>query len=638
MSCPLLSVRDLSVDYASAAGPLRAVDRFSLDVHHNEVVGLVGESGCGKSTAAFAIARLNRPPAFTAGGEVTLDGMPWSHLSEAELRPYRWKTMSLVFQSAINALNPVLTIGQQLMDTLLTGTRAREEARGRKMSRAAARKRAAELLAMVNIPVDKLNSYSHQLSGGQRQRVCIALSLAFNPKFIIMDEPTTALDVVMQQEIMAEIMALKRRLSLSILFISHDLNLVASLADRVAIMYAGQIVEEGTAEQVFNRPQHPYTRGLINSILRLDSPLACYKPSSVMNTQSVQKSSDRLAMEAVTFEVTGRRFVFESEGDSADKGFWSKRFKRPKIRLLSDINLALEAGKITALVGESGSGKSTIARILTRVMPPSSGRVRLRAEALGDKPRRADFRSAVQMVFQNPFDSLNPMHSVRYHLERPLQLHQALSPDEQQARIRQLLETVGLGPVERVMNKLPHELSGGEQQRLSLARALAVNPRFIVADEPTSMLDVSIRLGILDLFKQVAARGVGILLITHDLATARYISDHILVLYCGHIVERGKTGAVIEQPQHPYTRQLLSANVDIHTDWEQVWGDGGAPSSEPPVWWQGRPGCPYLNRCPRARDICQSRLPQEQQSEEGRSVRCWVPLLPEDAQGGQEQP
>lgn len=263
MRRPVLSVRELCVDYASAEGPLRAVDRFSLEVHHNEIVGLVGESGCGKSTAALAIARLNRPPAYTAGGQVTLDGLPWLQLSEAELRPHRWKKMSLVFQSAINALNPVLTIGQQLIDTLRAGGE----------SRIAARERAAELLETVNIPAGRLNSYSHQLSGGQRQRICIALALAFNPKFIIMDEPTTALDMLMQKAIIGEIMALKRRLSLSILFISHDLNLVASIADRVAIMYAGQIVEVGAADQVFNQPRHPYTRGLINSTLRLDTPL-----------------------------------------------------------------------------------------------------------------------------------------------------------------------------------------------------------------------------------------------------------------------------------------------------------------------------------------------------------------------------
>lgn len=359
-----------------------------------------------------------------------------------------------------------------------------------------------------------------------------------------------------------------------------------------------------------------------------------------MNHQSTQKRSGRLSLEGVTFEVTGRAPKLSSEGVASagaeGKGAEGNRFKRHKIRLLSDINLALEAGKITALVGESGSGKSTIARVLTRVMSPSAGQVRLSTEARGDKRRGADFCSAVQMVFQNPFDSLNPMHSVRYHLERPLQLHHALSPDEQKARICQLLETVGLGPAELVADKLPHELSGGQRQRLSLARALAVNPRFIVADEPTSMLDVSIRLGILNLFKQVAAQGVGILFITHDLATARYLSDHILVLYCGHIVERGETGAVIEQPQHPYTRQLLTACVDIHTDWEHEWGDSGAPgdrvasvASEPPVWSADRRGCPYLNRCPRAESVCKSSTPQEQQTEAGRSVRCWVPLLPE---------
>ena len=261
MTTPLLSVRDLCVDYATPKGPVRAVDHFSIDIQRNEILGLVGESGCGKTTAAFAIARLNRLPAFTAGGSIELDGLPWSTLTEAQLRPHRWKKISMVFQSAINALNPVITIGDQFVDTLTSGGTAKKHAV----------ERAAELLALVNIPADKLRAYSHQLSGGQRQRICIALAMAFNPQLIIMDEPTTALDVVMQRDIIREIIELKNRFSLSILFISHDLNLVASISDRTAIMYGGQIVEMGASSAVFGNPQHPYTQGLLGSTLSLDT-------------------------------------------------------------------------------------------------------------------------------------------------------------------------------------------------------------------------------------------------------------------------------------------------------------------------------------------------------------------------------
>jgi peptide/nickel transport system ATP-binding protein len=259
MTEAVLSVRDLCVDYATAKGAVRAVDRFSLDIQRNEIVGLVGESGCGKTTAAFAIARLNRLPAFTAGGDIRLSGLPWSKLSEKQLQPYRWKKMSMVFQSAINALNPVITIGEQFYDTLLAGG----------VSKKRVRERAAELLSLVSISPDKLNSYSHQLSGGQRQRMCIALAMAFNPELIIMDEPTTALDVVMQRDIIREIIDIKNRFSLSILFISQDLNLVSSISDRTVIMYDGQIVETGSTQQVFSNPQHPYTQGLIASTLSL---------------------------------------------------------------------------------------------------------------------------------------------------------------------------------------------------------------------------------------------------------------------------------------------------------------------------------------------------------------------------------
>ena len=261
MNTPLLSVRDLCVDYATASGPVRAVDHFSIDIQRNEILGLVGESGCGKTTAAFAIARLNRLPAFTAGGSIELDGLPWSTLTDAQLRPHRWKKISMVFQSAINALNPVISIGDQFVDTLVSGGTAKKHAL----------ERAAELLALVSIPADKLRAYSHQLSGGQRQRICIALAMAFNPQLIIMDEPTTALDVVMQRDIIWEILELKNRFSLSILFISHDLNLVASISDRTAIMYGGQIVEMGTSSQVFSKPLHPYTQGLLGSTLSLDT-------------------------------------------------------------------------------------------------------------------------------------------------------------------------------------------------------------------------------------------------------------------------------------------------------------------------------------------------------------------------------
>ena len=261
MAEPLLRVRDLCVDYATSQGSVRAVDQFSIDIHSNEILGLVGESGCGKSTAAFAIARLNRLPAFTAGGSIQLAGLPWSELTESQLRPHRWKKISMVFQSAINALNPAINIGDQFVDTLRAGGLPQKHAL----------ERAAELLTLVNVPADKLRAYSHQLSGGQRQRICIALAMAFNPELIIMDEPTTALDVVMQRDIIREIIELKNQYSLSILFISHDLNLVASLSDRTAIMYGGQIVEMGRSEEVFDNPQHPYTQGLISSTLNLNT-------------------------------------------------------------------------------------------------------------------------------------------------------------------------------------------------------------------------------------------------------------------------------------------------------------------------------------------------------------------------------
>jgi peptide/nickel transport system ATP-binding protein len=603
---PVLDIRDLSIAYRSDAGDVRAVRDVSLALNPAEVVGLAGESGCGKSTLAYGSIRLLRPPAVITGGSVTYrgrrvaeNGVDVLAAKPEQLRALRWREIAIVFQSAMNSLNPVMRVSDQLLDAVGAHLPLDDEQR---------HARIVELIEMVGIPRARLKSYPHELSGGMRQRVMIAMALAAEPEVVIMDEPTTALDVVVQREILSEIFELKDRLGFSILFITHDLSLLLEIADRVAIMYAGQIVESGTREQIHLRASHPYTKGLLTSFPKLHGPrlkltgipgsppdlrgalkgcpfiprcgfatdacatvdmtLTAIEPDHVtacpfVNAAQVEQASPVPAPETET-TATGPVVL---EAVELDKQFRMGRGRKATVvSAVKKVSLELRRGRVVALVGESGSGKTTVARLLAGQESRSGGQILLDSRPIEPAARRGfrTYKSDVQMVFQDPFASLNPLHTVSYHLTRALRLHATRSGRHPSAEeLDKLLDQVRLTPSAKFRDAYPHELSGGQRQRVAIARALAAAPRVLLADEPVSMLDVSIRLEMLDLIDQLRqSLDLAVLYITHDIASARYFADEIAVMYAGEIVERGPAEQVTQAPSHEYTRLLIASAPD----------------------------------------------------------------------------
>jgi peptide/nickel transport system ATP-binding protein len=640
MTQPLLDIRGLSIAYRSPDGDTRAVRGVDLALHPGSIVGLAGESGCGKSTLAYGSVRLLRPPAVITGGSVTYHGRRIAGggvdvlgATAAQLRALRWREIAIVFQSAMNALNPVLRIGEQLLDALRAHTPAPEEQ---------LRARAAEMLDLVGIPGARLRSYPHELSGGMRQRVMIAMALAVEPEVVIMDEPTTGLDVVVQREILRQVFELKDRLGFSVLFITHDLSLLLEVADRVVIMYAGQVLESAPTEELRIGAAHPYTRGLLGSFPRLrgerrhltgipgsppdlrgdlvgcpfvarcafatdacaqvdmslrpvdgggngsgptvpahltacpfvtahspsptvTAPFDPDSPSPAVAAPGMASSPPPAAAAAAAGGRDRGELVLEAVNLSKDYRL-SRGRGASVISAVQDVSFGLRRGEVVALVGESGSGKSTIAKLLAGQEGRTGGQIRLDGTEIDPSARRRfrAYKSEVQMIFQDPFASLNPLHTVRYHLERALQVHSARTGRAASAaEVDGLLEQVSLTPARKFCDAYPHELSGGQRQRVSIARALAAAPRVLLADEPVSMLDVSIRLEVLDLIADLRTRlDLAVLYITHDIASARYFADEILVMNAGHIVERGAAEELTQNPTHPYTQLLIASSPD----------------------------------------------------------------------------
>ncbi|WP_119395091.1 dipeptide ABC transporter ATP-binding protein [Salinibius halmophilus] len=553
MSQAILSIKDLSIHYISEDKIVPAVNKVSFDIHPGEVFGLAGESGCGKSTIAFAISRLTKLPGLITGGEILYQGIDVLSLNQEALRQYRWAETSLVFQSAMDALNPVLSIEEQICDTLFAH---------QKIDKKQARERASELLELVGIDPARMGEYAHQFSGGMRQRIGIALALALKPKLIIMDEPTTALDVVVQRDIIEKIYQLKEQFGFAVLYISHDLSMMAEFSDRIGVMKDGELLEVAPAKQIWRQPEHPYTRQLAKAFMSMNNASAGGARANVHH-QPI------LALNQVSKQFKTKAGFLRSKPFNA----------------LTNVSFELNPGEAMALVGESGSGKSTCAKILSQVYAPSSGELLFHGKNVWqEKASKQAYRKAVQMIFQDPFGSLNPTLNVGYQLARPVQIHHPhYSTKEVQVRVDQLLELVGLPSA--WARRYPHELSGGQRQRVAIARVLAVEPEVILADEPTSMLDVSLRTGILNLLKQLKDDfNIAFLYITHDIATARYFAERTAVMYRGTIVEWGNSDAVTEDPRHPYTRTLLEAipNPDHHLSenrqtslMQQIWNPNG---------------------------------------------------------------
>jgi len=656
----LLEVDNLHVHFVTRRGVVRAVEGISYRVRSGEVVALVGESGCGKSVSALAIMQLIAKPAGRViSGRILFQGRNLLDLTEDAMREVRGREIAMIFQEPMTSLNPVLTIGFQIMEPLLihlglTPTRARA--------------RAIELLMLVGIPDPerRLEQYPHQFSGGMRQRVMVAIALACNPKLIIADEPTTALDVTIQAQILQLMKDLSRDLGIALVVITHNLGVVARYADRINVMYAARMAEQGSAREVFAKPLHPYTAGLLRSVPRLDKPRAwkletieglppnlldplpgcrfaprcaariercghevpplanvapqrysaCLRaremaevgPAGIglQGASTESASRKKLATDRALLQTRELRTYFE-----VSAGMTLIRHNRREVRAVDGLSFEVFRGETVGLVGESGCGKTTVGRTLLRLEQVTSGNIlfdgmevtHLEGQALND------YRRKIQVIFQDPYSSLNPRMTIGEIVAEPMLVHQ-LVPDRKaaNAKVAELLAQVGL--FDYMAERYPHELSGGQRQRVGIARALAMKPSFIICDEPVSALDVSIQAQIINLLEDIQHNfGITFLFIAHDLAVVRHVSDRVIVMYLGRVMEMAERDALYADPLHPYTRALLDAvpvpDPEIEAGREHRLLGGEVPSPlDPPR------GCVFHTRCALASEECRRVVPE----------------------------
>jgi len=552
----LLTISDLRVEYPTRKGVFVAVDAVSIEVAAGEILGLVGESGAGKSTVGAAVIGLIAAPGRVARGEIRLKGSIVDASDEAAMAPLRGRRISMVFQDPMTSLNPVETVGAQLIETIRLHLG---------LSAAEARARAIELLGQVGIrePEMRVDHYPHQFSGGMRQRVVIALALASEPEVIIADEPTTALDVSVQAQILTLLRRLCDERQVGMILVTHDMGVIAEVTDRVAVMYRGQVVETGPTAQVLTRPEHGYTRSLLSAVPPVDRRIERFPQVNYIEAAGYPEVdlSNHWLGEARTFAAHDGPIL---SLDAVCLDFLTRRSLLPSrrgwLRALRDITFAIPQGQTFGLVGESGSGKSTIARVVTGIYRPKSGAVRFAGqETTGLQGREAAMlRRQMQMVFQDPYSSLNGRQRVGSIVSEPILLHRlAASRREAWEIAEDLLHIVGLGRA--AARKFPHEFSGGQRQRISIARALATRPRFLVCDEPTSALDVSVQAQILNLLRDLQAQlGLTMLFVSHDLPVIRQMCDQVAVMRQGQIMEQGPVEQIFTDPQHDYTAELLS--------------------------------------------------------------------------------
>lgn len=536
---PLLSIEQLRVTFSTDDGPVDAVRGIDLSINRGEVVALVGESGSGKSVTAMAVLSL-LPETATREGVIRFDGRDLTELSEDEMNRVRGRSISMVFQEPMTALNPSIRVGDQIAEVILN----HEE-----ITAAAATERAIELLRSVGIPEPerRARAYAHELSGGQRQRVVIAIALACKPALIIADEPTTALDVTVQAEILDLLRSLARSHGTAILLVTHNMGVVADIADRVAVMLRGEMVETGGSTQVLTQPREDYTKRLLAAVPRL--------PELDTNVSAHDRSATPVQAAAPAVEPAVRVEHARVEYRRAGQPFLA----------LDDVSISLAPGEILGLVGESGSGKSTLGRAILGLTPLSGGEITLfgqpaTARGLRGGAGRA-LRGRIGAVFQDPGSSLDPRMTVGDAIAEPLVVHRRqvrLSRIEREARVRELIEAVEL-PANYV-RRYPHELSGGQRQRIGLARAIALEPELIIADEPTSALDVSVQAAVLDVLRSLQGRmNFACLFISHDLAVVHEFSDRVAVMHLGKIVEIGPSAEVLQRPSHEYSQRLLAS-------------------------------------------------------------------------------
>lgn len=607
-SQPLLEIRDLSVSFLTAAGEVEAVADFSLRVHAGECVGVVGESGAGKSQALLAVMGL-LPRNARVRGSARLRGTELIGLTPDRLDAQRGADMSMVFQDPLTSLTPHLNIGDQIAEPMV---------QHRGMTWRDARARALELLAQVHVtdPARRMQQFPHELSGGMRQRVMIAMALACGPKLIIADEPTTALDVTIQAQILALLAELKREHGMGMVLVSHDLGVVAGIADRVVVMRSGRIVEAGVTTQVLKRPVHEYTRTLLASVPRID---VRGNAASCADQQAAPPNAAEL------LNVSALQVHFPSRGTLFRRG--------PVLRAVDGVDLAVRPGEAVGIVGESGSGKSTLARAALQLVRVTGGTV-----AWLGKPVEAQvdpsFRRDLQLVFQDPLASLDPRMTVLEIVAEPLGVHRPeLDAAARKQIVSQMLLRVGLGA--NLLSRYPHELSGGQAQRVGIARAMILRPRMIVCDEAVSALDVTVQSQILALLQDLKREyGTAILFISHNLAVVRQLCDRVLVLYLGRTMEQGATTALYDTPAHPYTQGLLEA-LPV-PDPELQPGRLGHPlGGELPSPLAPPSGCVFHTRCPHVLDVCRAQVPVPEAAGPQQKVAChrWREIQARDRAG-----
>ena len=553
----LLGIKGMRVEFPSRRGHVTAVHDLTLEVAPGEILGVVGESGAGKSTIGNAVIGLLEPPGKMTAGELTLQGERIDTLDAVQKRAVRGARIGMIFQDPLTSLDPLQTVETQLIDTIRENLGVSEKE---------ANSRAVALLDAVGIPdpAIRIKQYPHQFSGGMRQRVVIALALCGEPELIIADEPTTALDVSVQAQILDLMKGLCRDRNVGMILITHDMGVIAETADRVAVMYRGRVVETGTTEQIINRPAHDYTQSLISAVpppgRRLQRfPLVTYiedaqeRPGGLnLDTHWLGQSRDYGAAEDTLLDICDLHMRFVTRGSL----FPSKRLYLDAVK---DVSLSITSGEVFGLVGESGSGKSTIARMITGIYTPTAGSIRFAGQEITGLSRKdaTPLRRQMQMIFQDPFSSLNARMRVKDIIAEPIRFHN-LSGSKAETRqiVNDLLDVVGLGKQAAV--KFPHEFSGGQRQRISIARALATRPRFLVCDEPTSALDVSIQAQVLNLLKDLQGDlNLTMLFISHDLPVIRQMCDRVGVMRHGQLLELAETETLFTDPQHEYTKHLL---------------------------------------------------------------------------------
>ncbi len=660
----LLEVEDLYVQFSTSRGIVRAVEGLSFHVDPGEIVAIVGESGSGKSVSALSIMRLlPRHTGRIPKGRVTFDGRDLLMLSEEQMRELRGRDISMIFQEPMTSLNPILTIGLQITEPLTIHLG---------MTDAQARERAIELLGLVGIPDPsrRLEQYPHQFSGGMRQRVMIAIGLACNPKLIIADEPTTALDVTIQAQILELMKDLSRKLNIALIVITHNLGVVARYADRVIVMYASRLVEEGDSDDVFHRPRHPYSMGLLRSVPRLDRPRGskletieglppnaaspppgcrfaprCPYKIAICETEPALLRTDTGGLSRCHRhrEIAEGKIVWAAAG--ADTQHFAQKTGAPllsvrnltkhfevrgglrgangTVRAVDGVSFDIMPGETLGLVGESGCGKTTVGRLILRLEEPTGGDLTFEGRnlsAAGAAEMKA-IRRKIQVIFQDPYSSLNPRMTVGQIIGEPLHVYKLVANRKAGlARVSQLLEQVGLRP--EMAERYPHQLSGGQRQRVGIARALAMEPSFIVCDEAVSALDVSIQGQIINLLEDLQRRlGLAYLFIAHDLAVVRHISMRVVVMYFGRIMEVADRDEIYRSPLHPYTKVLLDAapvpDPTVEKGREPRLIKGELPSHlSPPT------GCVFNTRCPMASQECREIVPPLEEKRPGHFAAC----------------